>query len=66
MRDVQNGEFPVRAKWWKDVGEGVLQLKEKDTDLSSPSHLVTTSGFCMFSARILLKVRLRGRSMSIS
>lgn len=29
LLDVQYGECPVGAKWWKDVGDGVLQLKEK-------------------------------------
>lgn len=27
MRDVQNGEFPERAKWLTTVGSGVIQLK---------------------------------------
>lgn len=29
MRDVQHGDFPQSAKWWNDVGPGVIQLKEK-------------------------------------
>lgn len=29
IRSIQDGEFPRTAKWWKDVGEGVIQLKAK-------------------------------------